>query len=115
MYRHALFAQGVRSMIERESGVQIVGMENDLTRAAVAVRTLQPEVILVEETMDLGEAWAFLEATAACRFVTVSLSHAHATVYDRRRTGAASPSDLVEAILGTRVDPPPVPVGHAKH
>jgi DNA-binding NarL/FixJ family response regulator len=100
VYRNALFAQGVRSVLERESGVQIVGMENDLTRAAAALRDLQPEVILVEEPMESGVPWHFLEWTMASRIVTFSLDHAFATVYDPRRTAAGNPADLVKAIQG---------------
>jgi hypothetical protein len=102
VYRNALFAQGVRSVLERESGVKIVGMENDLTRATVALRALQPEVILLEESIESGVPWHFLEWAMASRIVTFSLDHAYATVYDPRRTAAGNPADLVKAIQGTR-------------
>jgi DNA-binding NarL/FixJ family response regulator len=100
VYRNALFAQGVRSVLERESGVQIVGMENDLTRATTALRALQPEVILMEEPTESGVTWPFLECAKASRIVTFSLNHAHATVYDPYRTAVGDPADLVRAIQG---------------
>jgi chemotaxis response regulator CheB len=102
VYRYALFAQGVRSVLARESGVQIVGMENDMARAMKAVRALQPEVILVEEPMHSEITWPFLEAAATSRIVTFSLHHAFATVYNHHRAAAADPSDLVKAIQGAR-------------
>lgn len=114
LYRHALFAQGVRSMLEQRRDVKIVGLANDLAKAATAVRSAQPDVILVEESLDCREIWPFLEAAGAIRIVTVSLSHTDATVYDPRRAPAASPSDLVEAILG-RPDRTPTPVAHDEH
>jgi DNA-binding NarL/FixJ family response regulator len=100
VFRNALFAQGVRSMLERDSGVQIVGMENDLARATTALRALQPEVILVEEAMGCEITWPFLEAAADSRIVTFSLHHAYATVYDSRRIATGAPADLVKAIQG---------------
>jgi DNA-binding NarL/FixJ family response regulator len=100
VYRNGLFAQGVRSILEHESGVQIVGMENDLTRATTALRALQPEVILVEEDMGCEITWPFLEAATDSRIVTFSLHHAYATVYDPRRIAAGAPADLVKAIQG---------------
>jgi len=100
VYRNALFAQGVRSVLEGESGVQIVGMENDLTRAAIALRALQPEAILLEEPMESAVPWAFLEGARASRIVTFSLNHAHATVYDPHRTAVGDPVDLAKAIQG---------------
>ena len=89
-------------MLERESGVQVVGMENDMTRAAKAVRDLHPEVILVEEPTESGVAWPFLEWAAQSRIVTFSLHHSYATAYNPRRTAAGDPIDLVKAIQGAR-------------
>jgi DNA-binding NarL/FixJ family response regulator len=102
VYRHELFAQGVRSALERESGVQIVGMENDVARAARAVRALRPEVILVEEPTESGVAWPILEWAAASRIVTFSMQHAYATVYHPHRTAAGDPVDLIRAIQEAR-------------
>jgi DNA-binding NarL/FixJ family response regulator len=105
VYHHGLFAEGVRSMLEARRAVQIVGMEGDVAKALKAVRSLQPEVIIVEEStgehqpMCLG---AFLNCAIGGRVVTLSLDHSFATVYDRRRVAATDPTDLVEAIRGPR-------------
>lgn len=113
VYRHALFFRGVRSILEDRRSVQIVGTESDFDKALKAVRSLQPEVIIVEEptrthqSMRLG---AFLHAAGASRIVTLSLDHSFATVYERSRVAAAEPSDLVEAILGTGKQRGPRPV-----
>ena len=103
VYRHGLFAQGVRSILEERHTVKIVGMESDVARALKAVRSLQPEVVIVERSaqnrqhMRLG---AFLHSASAGRVVTLSLDHGFATVYDRRRVTATGPADLVKAIQG---------------
>lgn len=103
VYHHGLFAQGVRSILEDRRSVQIVGMERDVAKALKAVRSLQPEVVIVEEStgkhqpMRLG---AFLHSAGAGRVVTLSLDHDFATVYDRRRVAATDPADLVKAIQG---------------
>jgi DNA-binding NarL/FixJ family response regulator len=105
VYHHGLFAQGVRSVLEERRGVQIVGMESDVAKALKAVRSLRPEVIIVEQSagkhrpMRLG---AFLYSAGAGRVVTLSLNHDFATVYDRRRVAATDPADLVKAIRGAR-------------
>ena len=100
VYRHALFAQGVRSVLERQSTARIVGMDDDAARATTAIAAAQPDVILVEEPEDRGATWRFLDAAAASRIVTLSLDHAYATVYDHRRAAATDASDLVRAIRG---------------
>ena len=103
VYHHGLFAQGVRSVLENRRAVQIVGMERDVARALKAVQSLQPEVIIVEEStgkhqpMRLG---AFLNGSTGCRVVTLSLNHEFATVYNRNRMAATDPVDLVKAIQG---------------
>ena len=103
VYHHGLFAQGVRSVLENRRAVQIVGMERDVARALKAVQSLQPEVIIVEEStgknqpMRLG---AFLNGSTGCRVVTLSLNHEFATVYQPNRMAATDPAELVRAIRG---------------
>jgi hypothetical protein len=103
VYHHGLFAQGMRSVLEAQRAVQIVGMESDVGKALKAVQSLQPEVIIVEEAtgkhqpMHLG---AFLNGATGGRVVTLSLDHAAATVYQRNRIAATDPADLVRAIQG---------------
>jgi hypothetical protein len=49
VYQHDLFAEGVRSPLEEQPTVQIPGMENNVDKALKAMRSLKPEVIIVEE------------------------------------------------------------------
>jgi DNA-binding NarL/FixJ family response regulator len=102
VYHHGLFAKGVRSVLEQDNRVQIVGMESNVAKALQAVRSLRPEVILVEEPTEHWGKWPFLELATAGRIVTLSLEHAYATVYDEHRVTAADPAELVKAIRGTR-------------
>jgi DNA-binding NarL/FixJ family response regulator len=102
VYNHGLFAQGVRSILEKQSGVQIVGMESNGAKALKAVRSLRPEVILLEEPTKNDGRWPFLLLAAAGRVVTLSLEHAFATVHDQHRIPASDPADLVKAIRGAR-------------
>ena len=105
MYRNELFGQAVRSLLERDGGVSIVGMESDLTQARRDVRKLRPEVILVEEPMDHGMIWPCVEAAGTRRIVTLSLEHVYATVYDFLRTSATDPAGLAKTIQGSRPRP----------
>jgi DNA-binding NarL/FixJ family response regulator len=102
VYNHGLFAQGVRSILEKQSGVQIVGMESNGAKALKAVRSLRPEVILVEEPTKNDARWPFLQLAVAGRVVTLSLEHPFATVHDQHRIPASDPADLVKAIRGAR-------------
>ena len=100
VYQHALFAEGVRSVLEEQNGVQIVGMEKDIGKALKAVRSLRPEVVLLEEPSSKKAQWPFLQLATAGRVVTLSLDHAFATVYDQERFPASDPAELAKAIRG---------------
>ena len=105
VYHNGLFAQGVRSVLEERCAVKVVGMESDVAKALKAVRSLQPEVIIVEECtgahqpMRLG---AFLHSAAAGRVVTLSLDHTFATVYQRNRIPATDLGELGQSDPGSR-------------
>jgi chemotaxis response regulator CheB len=115
VYHHGLFAQGVRSVLEERCAVKVVGMESDVTKALKAVRSLEPEVIIVEECtgahqpMRLG---AFLHSAAAGRVVTLSLDHTFATVYQRNRIPVTELGDLLKAIQGVAKQQIPGPDPH---
>ena len=102
VYRHGLFAQGLRRVLEKQGGVQIVGMETNVPKALKAVRYLRPESILVEESTQKDARWPFFQFAAAGRVITLSLEHAFATVHDQHRVRASDPADLVKAIRGAR-------------
>jgi hypothetical protein len=115
VYENGLFAQGVRSVLEEQCGVKVVGMESDVAKALKAVRSLKPEVIVVEECtgahqrMRLG---ALLHSATAGRVVTLSLDHAFATVYQRNRIPATNLGELVGAIGGVAKQEIPGPDPH---
>jgi chemotaxis response regulator CheB len=118
VFHHALFAQGIRSLLRGRRAMQVVGMESDPAKALEAVGSLQPEVVIVEES-DAGiqspTLTAILQRHPAGRVVALDLDHNFATVYDRHRVVTTQPTDLVRAI---RVFPrdrgDPAPRGTAK-
>jgi len=102
--RTSLFAQGIRSLLDDEPSIEILGVESDPARAIESARSLQPEVIIVEEPAEQGQ-WerlgSFIRLTTAGRIVALNLDHQSVTVYDRLRIAARGPADLVEAIRGS--------------
>ena len=118
IFHHALFAQGIRSLLRGRRAMQVVGMESDPTTALEAVGSLQPEVVIVEES-DAGlqspTLTAILQRHPAGRVVALDLDHNFATVYDRHRVVTSQPTDLVRAIRGFPRDRgDPAPKGAAK-
>jgi len=118
VFHHALFAQGIRSLLRGRRAMQVVGMESDPAKALEAVGTLQPEVVIVEES-DAGiqspTLTAILDRHPTGRVVALDLDHNFATVYDRHRVVTTQPTDLVRAIRGSPRDRgDPAPRGTAK-
>ena len=108
VYQHGLFAQGLRSVLEHESPAEVVGMERDLAKALAAVASLQPKVVIVEESDAVGDPIhlrSFLETAGVDRVVALSLDHGFATVYDRHRVSAPDPAALIKAIQGVHEAP----------
>jgi DNA-binding NarL/FixJ family response regulator len=103
VYRNRLFAEGVRSVLAKRRTVQIVGMARNVTTALKAVQSLQPDVIIMEESAPgkkTDRLEALLDGAVAGRVVRVSLDHYHATVYHRQHVASANAADLVKAIRG---------------
>jgi len=103
VFHHALFAQGIRSLLRGRRALQVIGMESDPVKALEAVSSLRPEVTIVEES-DAGiqspTLAAILQRHPSGRVVALDLDHNFATVYDRHRVVTTQPADLVRAIRG---------------
>ena len=100
-FKHTLFGQGIRSLLRGQRSIQIVGMEKDEAKSVEAIQTLNPEVVIVEESgrgISSATLGAILRKPGVGRVVTLDIDHNYATVYDRRCTTTARPEDLVKAI-----------------
>jgi DNA-binding NarL/FixJ family response regulator len=106
---HALFAQAVEAVLAAEPGVDVVGHAADGATAVELVRTLDPDVVLMDIAMPVMDG---IEATerilasdpGAC-VVMLTGSNAGADVDRSRKAGAAAyvtkdriADDLVDAI-----------------
>lgn len=103
VYHHALFAQGIRSLLRGRPAMRVIGMQSDVAKAVEAVSALRPEVIIVEESdaaVQSPTLGAILERHPTGRVVTLDLDHNFATVYDRHRVITTQPAHLVKAIRG---------------
>ena len=103
VFHHALFAQGIRSLLRGRRAIQVIGMESDPAKALEAVGSLRPEVTIVEES-DAGiqspTLAAILQRHPAGRVVALDLDDNFATDYARHRVVTAQPAHLVRAIRG---------------
>lgn len=102
LYRHALFASGISSLLGSQPGLQIVGMDADWSRAAERIDALRPDVVVMDgdsSSADLLEAVGRVIAQAAeIKVIRVSLSSNNASVYRAQQMVIGKTEDLIEAI-----------------
>lgn len=102
IYRHPIFAHGVRDFLSRAPSIRIVGMELESAGVIEAARSLKPDVVILEEPVgEFAPLHAVLEIRTAQRVVTLSLGHTVASVYQARRVRVARPAAVVAAVRGT--------------
>lgn len=97
---HALFGQGLRSLLEERKGsnVEIVGVVSNLKEAIAALDRLNPDLVIVDyddERLNREEFLAhFMEGDKKLRVVLLSLKDGgEAIVYDRRALEAIQIDD----------------------
>ena len=100
---HALFGQGLRSLLEARKGsnVEIVGVVSSLEEAIAALVKLNPDLIIVDyddERLNREEFLAqFVGGDKKLRMVLLSLQDGgEAIVYDRRTLAATQIDDWFE-------------------
>lgn len=100
---HALFGQGLRSLLEARKGadVEIVGIVSNLEAALTALDKLNPDLLVVDYDdgrLNREEFLAhFVEGDKKLRMVLLSLQDGgEAIVYDRRALDATQIDDWFE-------------------
>ena len=107
-FNHALFGQGIRSLLRGRRTIQIVGMGKDETECLKAIESHRPEVIILEESgrgIGTSALGVILKQRGTRRVVELDIGRNHATVYDPRPCVIKNSEDLVNAIRtgrGTR-------------
>jgi DNA-binding NarL/FixJ family response regulator len=102
VYSHALFAEGVNSLLGKEDGLTVVGMDNNLKRAVERINTIEPEVVVIDgehTDAELINAMAGVLATRpGTTIINVSLSDNNATVFRTSHVPIKQTEDLIQAI-----------------
>jgi hypothetical protein len=120
LFNHALFGQGIRSLLRGGQAIQIVGMKKDGAKCLETTESLHPEVVIVEHSNGAIEPSALgtiLQRPGVGRVVALNIDCNWATVYERRCFAIINSEDLVTAIQtgrGTAELPSPVRGGLPK-
>ena len=102
LYSHGLFARGVQSLLSREPGLEVVGVEKDDRRALGRIKVLSPDVILLDSSARRDESCPAIaeifEEVPGARVISLSLQENGVDIYDKQRIMACGPAELVQAI-----------------
>ncbi len=114
LLNHALFGQGIRSLLRGRRAIQIVGMRKDEKKCLETMDSLHPEVVIVEQSNGAIEPTALgtiLQRPGVERVVGLNIDHNYATVFDRSSFAITKAEDLISAIqTGRGTGELPVPV-----
>jgi DNA-binding NarL/FixJ family response regulator len=90
---HTLFREGVRSLLERTAGIEVVGEYGDGREALEGIESLRPDVALLDITMPglngLEVAVRGMRASPGTRIVLLSMHANEAYVSQALRAGVA--------------------------
>lgn len=94
VYEHALFAHGIRNLLEQQKTLRMVGM---IERPALSLRALKrhrPDVVVVEGDGGI----AILESLEGLMGVAISLRGEEATIFTGLPIRVSGPEELANAI-----------------
>jgi DNA-binding NarL/FixJ family response regulator len=99
-----LFAEAIRRFLTGCGDVSIVGVEGDAAKALEMVRSLRPDVIVVEESgagIHSPMLKAIIQQQTAGRIVVLAPDQDFMVVHDWRRIPGTLPADFLKTIQGS--------------
>jgi chemotaxis response regulator CheB len=108
---HPLFGQGVESLLRRESGFDIVGLETDIDRAVARIKRLRPDAVVVDSNEAIPDpalvVMRILREGLDTRVIGVNLWNNVVCVYHGQQRVLKEVQDLVQAIQGESLSSKP--------
>jgi len=101
LYRHPLFGRGLESLLKQEKGLEVVGAAWGDSKALHQIRSLRPDVVIVEGEANSGQGpslWEVLQESPSGRVISVDLEEDQATIYTTSRLAPAEAKDLIKAV-----------------
>ena len=99
---HLMFGYGLECLLLKEKEVEVVGREVSLNSAIDAIKSLQPDVIIVDNDdislEAIAELLRLVHTNPEVKIIHVSLQSNNVYVYQAGHTQVQSVEDLIEAI-----------------
>ncbi len=106
---HNLFREGLATIVQREPDIEVVGLVGTVREAVDAVRTLRPDIILMDFSLPDGTGAdatkKIMQEDPGCKVVFMTMSDRDEDLFDAVRSGAVgylvkniTPSKLVDTL-----------------
>jgi DNA-binding NarL/FixJ family response regulator len=110
---HNLFREGLATIIQQEPDIEVVGMAGNVQEAVDAVRTLKPDIVLMDFTLPDGTGadatQQIVQEFPSCKVVFMTMSDRDEDLLMAIRSGAVgyllknmTPSKLVAALRSVK-------------
>jgi DNA-binding NarL/FixJ family response regulator len=95
-----LFAQGLRTLIETQIGIQVICIEQHCVNLLEQVAELQPDIIILSENHDAPSSLplALLDTAPQVRIIRLSLDGNLIHIYDGHQSIANCAGDLIATL-----------------
>lgn len=94
VYEHALFAHGIKRLLEQQASLRMIGMIERQTVVPRDLRRLRPDVVVVEGDGSL----TVLESLEGVTAVAISLRGDEATILTGRPIRVSGPEELADVV-----------------
>jgi DNA-binding NarL/FixJ family response regulator len=94
VYEHALFAHGIKNLLERQKALRTVGMIERPQLSLRGLKRYRPDVVVVEGDGGI----AILESLEGLMGVAISLRGEEATIFTGLPIRVSGPEELAKAI-----------------
>jgi len=106
--RHPIFGEGIEEMLRRREGVEILGVEREISKAIDQIVELQPEIVLIDCNDDQEEIstamMQILRKGVKAKIIGLDIQSNSFYVYKREQHEVQRLDDLIQEIEERRVN-----------
>lgn len=98
---YLMFAQGLESLLSQNAQLQIVGQETEIDRAIEQIKSLQPDVVILDSSgfsQEGPEMVSLFQAKEDIKMIGLSLHDNNLYIYQATQRSLQSVDDLLAAI-----------------
>jgi len=96
--KHIMFGHGLESLLHQNGRCRVVGQETDIYQALEKIKTLQPDVVLVDDEAPTPNLVPILQINPDAKIITLNLQNNILHLDQTERWVTSGVQDLIETI-----------------